>query len=72
MPTYHVEVNKDAGYIRILRRAWPTTPAKEMLYWDHAQWAEDPEVVYAIANAIALTALPEAMDDKLRQMGKLQ
>lgn len=72
MPTYQVEVNKEAGYIRILRRAWPTTPAKEMLYWDHGEWEEDPEGVYAIANAIALSALPDAMDAKMREMGKLK
>lgn len=64
---YHVEVNREEGFIRIARHS------REMLYWEITEWEEDPDVAFVIAEAIS-TALtnPEEMDTKLAAMGKIQ
>jgi hypothetical protein len=63
---YHVEVNQEEGFIRIARHS------REMLYWDQGEWEGDSEVYFTIMTAVVMALSdPEAMDGKLRTMGKL-
>lgn len=55
---FTVEMDKQESFIRIVKNE-----REEMLYWSEEEWAEDPEVVYAIANAINLaTTKPEEFE----------
>lgn len=67
---YHIEINKDKGYVRIARHS------REVLYWEHTEWEENPELVFTITNAINLALTdPNKMDKVLavaisRNVGK--
>lgn len=63
---YHVEVNRDHGFIRIARHS------REMLYWQDTEWLDDPDLIFTIVEAINLALTdPTKMDTCLRAMGKL-
>lgn len=47
-------VDINYGHIRIMWYCEEDQAEYELLYWDRDEWVQDPDVVFAIANAILL------------------
>lgn len=66
MGPYTVITDTENGYVAIYRNG------QEILYWDRLEWEEDPDLLFAIVNAVVMaTTDQECMDAKLRNMKKL-
>lgn len=68
-PKYSIKTSAtpDENFVQILRGK------REVLYWDIQEWIDEPDLVIAIANAVALAMKdPEMMDIKLKELGILE
>jgi hypothetical protein len=72
MATYTVAMSPEAGFISIYRHESVTAVqrhGKEVLYWDHTEWEEDPDLIFTIVEAVRIALKqPDEMDAKLREM----